>query len=142
MHVYVDTWNAPPEAIGATVLRSAAELQAFAVVLASNDQVRMPFALLQKILLWQHSDSHICVKANAPPEAIGATVLRLAAELQAFAVVLASNDQVCSLSSLGTGLFNISVPPCHLSLPTNCTAGGHGRYSAALGARVADVSGL
>lgn len=52
VHVYVDTWNAPPEAVGTTVLRSAAELQAFAVVLASNDQMGWDPLRLGSVAKW------------------------------------------------------------------------------------------
>lgn len=39
VHMFVDTWNAPPDAVGATWLRLAADLKAAAVVLGANDRV-------------------------------------------------------------------------------------------------------
>jgi len=48
VHVFVDTFAAPPDAVGHTVLTLAAELHAAAVVVAANDgvadeEVRWPF---------------------------------------------------------------------------------------------------
>ena len=37
--MFVDTWNAPPDAVGATWLRLAADLKAAAVVLSANSKV-------------------------------------------------------------------------------------------------------
>jgi hypothetical protein len=39
VRIFVDTWNAPISEVGTAVLRVAAELNAFAIVVAANDQV-------------------------------------------------------------------------------------------------------
>jgi hypothetical protein len=39
VRIFLDTWNAPISEVGTAVLRVAAELDAFAIVVAANDQV-------------------------------------------------------------------------------------------------------
>lgn len=39
VHMFVDTWNAPPDAVGTTWLRLAADLKAAAVVLSASSKV-------------------------------------------------------------------------------------------------------
>ena len=39
VRIFLDTWNAPIAEVGTAVLRVAAELGAFAIVVAANDQV-------------------------------------------------------------------------------------------------------
>ena len=41
VRIFLDTWNAPVSEVGTAVLRVAAELDAFAIVVAANDQVRL-----------------------------------------------------------------------------------------------------
>lgn len=46
VRIFLDTWNAPVSEVGTAVLRVAAELNAFAIVVAANDQVRLQQRLL------------------------------------------------------------------------------------------------
>ena len=48
VHIFVDTENAPPDAIGSTLLRLATKLGASAVVLAANDQASLRFHCICK----------------------------------------------------------------------------------------------
>lgn len=57
VHIYVDTWNAPPEAVGTTILRLATELRAAAVVLATNDQPGWDPMRLGSVSKWMLSQS-------------------------------------------------------------------------------------
>ena len=56
VHLFVDTENAPADAIGATVLRLATELEVPALVLAANDAVRwVLLALIMHLLDTAHT---------------------------------------------------------------------------------------
>lgn len=48
-HLFVHAWNAPPETVGAIVLREADEVHASCIVVASNDQVRLHGRPLQAL---------------------------------------------------------------------------------------------
>lgn len=64
VHIFVDTWNASVEEVGATVLRVAAALQAFAIVLSGTDQVLLllpvPFQLGFLSEHWRHEGWWCC----------------------------------------------------------------------------------
>ncbi len=67
MHVFVDTFNAPADAVGGTVLSLAADLRAAAVVVAANDGVADKEVLVSAAPLQPCSaalpDSHVIMFA-------------------------------------------------------------------------------